>query len=1252
MTSPLKFCLLLLFSAALRGNAQKTQYSLRPVALNDGNNYTSMFLAADGLHAWISGSTGKMLLTSNGGKSWQDALRTGTTSALAMVCFFKDNLRGFAVGNGGTVITTSDGGKVWRPVSVPSTADLRSISFSTDESNGVIAGAAGTVLLSSDQGKTWTKSESVDSYGYWQAGFFPGSKRVFVCGTSTSFLTSNEEHTVWKDHISEEQNEQNDSSDLYCVYMDKGGQKVFAGADVGRLFVSGDGGNHWTITKLPTRAKLMQVWFDELSIHGWVVANNGEVYQSTDGGNTWRLNYSIDDPDAALEWVQFSKDNLTGWVLGDRNVLAHTIDGGKTWAYQKRPLFDIWDVYLSKDNTLGFLSGGHGNLVKSVDHFVHCTRISPAGFKTFINEFVYDSARQQIWMVADSNNIIARCNADGGDWQILYSEEKAGYVQSLVVNQDDNYICAVTGNSTALLSDLAGKKWEKVRVDTVNFRPQCLFYERRRQMLFTVGRWGMAYQSTDQGRHWKKINFPDSTQWLTNIVFNSTGLSGYLVSSSDAADRHLYSTDDGGITWKKVLEFPINSGLQGISFGNNENNIMVTGVGGGLYRSADGGATWFEVVPKYTYRRLTRVHFDEKDNPTIVGYGGAILRPGKVDLFPEIRDLKIKDTGDGYKPSFTVSDDGSQEGLPLVKISVAGPLIVGADVSYKKWAGAYSEVAGLPEMPASILNPNQRYTYRITVFDGWNIVSRDTSFFFGKPLWGRIRSFMHWDQLPSDAKGLQEMITVNGGLLAVLYILVVLGLFIFLPAHFVAWHEAVANSKLPFPEKLSKFLVLFLISHERSLNAFVKTHLSNAVILFFKNKDVSSRQYWVPAPFQLDYVNHVTFGPTNPAYCPGLTEIQSHLNGSRVIVSIEGPGGVGKSSLAFQLAKWVYHEKPAAKLWEYPALPVFINNINDDLDKMVINQLKYLTDSSVISESLGKALLKKKKVLVIVDGISEMQLLKPEFIDPQKGAFDVHAVVYTSRKPTGISEAVTIIPLGLRLGYLDSLIDGFTNVYVGANRFEDQREILRSRIKVMIGAFSSLDPEKQIPLGMLRLIIERASLIMDRGGSLQVELPNSYYSLIEEYLSDLLRKVDAPDDRIVLMRAAAMVSMGLIEFIIRDKKPTFESRPWEQFRPQWMLSDYYQLYIPPADLQLFLSGGVLIESGWLGEKQLKFQNDPIAEYLVASEICISYQTGHMNEPAIKELLRLCRKTNEAFYRLIIEVSQFKKIVLPDDNIKL
>jgi photosystem II stability/assembly factor-like uncharacterized protein len=1245
MMLSIKLSFIVFFTSILTSTAQKLQYSLSPVALNDGNNYTSIFMSDDSKHGWISGSYGKILFTSDGGKNWREPDRKITRNALASIYFLKDNLRGMAVGNSGTVIATADGGRTWRQVAVPTTADLRSVSFSVNENEGIIAGRNGVVLLSHDRGESWTIVDNVDTYDFWQAGFFPGSKKAFVCGASTSFLISDDSRTTWKDHISEAQNDQNDSASLFSVVMDKSGQKIFAGGE-GRLFKSVNGGLSWTIIPLHTKSNLMNIWFDDKFISGWLVSGKGEIFQTTDGGNTWRQNFSLDDPDATFYWVQFSKDNQKGWVVGGNNILLRTDDGGKTWNYQRRPLFDIFDAILQRNGKLGFLAGSHGNLVKSEDDFEHCTRISPPEFTTFINAIVFDSVRQQIWMAADTNSIIARCDVDGRNWRILYSEPRSSYMQSLVVSQEDNFICAVGGNSNVLLSDLAGEKWKKAKVDTGDFHVHRMYYESKQHTLYAVGRFGKAYKSMDKGKTWHRMEFPDSSQWLTGMGFDGTGVKGFMTSTSNINEPHLFKTTDGGTTWNMVDRFPANGGLQTIRFGNNQNNIIITGIQGNIYKSADDGETWFEVNPGFTFQRLTCVLFDEKDNPTIVGYGGTILRPQKVDLFPDIRDYYVKDTADGFKPSFTISDDELHLEQSITCVTVPEAFIEGADARFNKWTAPFGQLKTLPVWPASIFKPNTRYTYRLTLFDGWNIISKDTSFFFGKPFWARVRSYMHWDQFPTDANSLKDTIAINLGLLTILYIIVVLSLFVFSPGNFVAWHEAVANSKLPFPEKMSKFLVLYLIGHERSLNAFVSTHLAAATTLFFDNKDVSSRPHWVPAPFELDHVDHMSFVATDLSYIPGLSEIRPHLEGNRVIISIEGPGGVGKSSLAIQLAKWAYHEKRVAKLWNRPVLPVFINNLNDDLDKLVVSKLKYLTDSSVISESLSKAILRKKKVLVIVDGLSEMQALKPEFIDPQKGASDVHAVIYTSRMPTTIPQSTIIIPFGLKLTYLDNLIDGFTNAYVGANRFEDQREVLRSRIKIMIGTFGNRNPDKQIPLNILRLIIEHASKIMDRGGSLQIELPNSYYSLVEDYLSDLLRKVNNPDHSIVSMRAAAMVSLGLMQYLDASKKSDHAPLSLEKFKPQWVSANTYTVFISEADIQLFKLGGILIESGWLGEKQFKFQNDPIAEYLAASEICIAYQNGNMPNQKIKEILGQSLLANDSFYILITEVAKFKKIILP------
>src|SRR5262249_23761533 len=159
----------------------------------------------------------------------------------------------------------------------------------------------------------------------------------------------------------------------------------------------------------------------------------------------------------------------------------------------------------------------------------------------------------------------------------------------------------------------------------------------------------------------------------------------------------------------------------------------------------------------------------------------------------------------------------------------------------------------------------------------------------------------------------------------------------------------------------------------------------------------------------------------------GLQEIKARLcqGDERWTISIEGPGGVGKSALAFEIARWASDSRRDYRLAPFPMLPILLESLKQGTDKAetvdatVAAQLRSVMKVAKISEPLLHALLSRKRVLVVIDGVSEMANEAADAIRPDKGAVDLRVLVVTSRLPTNLPESLLIRPQGLTLALLD-----------------------------------------------------------------------------------------------------------------------------------------------------------------------------------------------------------------------------------------
>jgi photosystem II stability/assembly factor-like uncharacterized protein len=123
------------------------------------------------------------------------------------------------------------------------------------------------------------------------------------------------------------------------------------------------------------------------------------------------------------------------------------------------------------------------------------------------------------------------------------------------------------------------------------------------------------YKTTDGGKSWKNMGLKDSRQ-IGEIAIDPRNSNIVFVAAEGSAwgpggDRGLYRTEDGGKTWKKVLEISENTGVNNIIYDPRNPDVMYatseqrrrhvfTKIGGGpesaVYKSTDGGATWEKIM--------------------------------------------------------------------------------------------------------------------------------------------------------------------------------------------------------------------------------------------------------------------------------------------------------------------------------------------------------------------------------------------------------------------------------------------------------------------------------------------------------------------------------------------------------------------------------------------------------------------------------------------------------------------------------
>jgi HEAT repeat protein len=372
----------------------------------------------------------------------------------------------------------------------------------------------------------------------------------------------------------------------------------------------------------------------------------------------------------------------------------------------------------------------------------------------------------------------------------------------------------------------------------------------------------------------------------------------------------------------------------------------------------------------------------------------------------------------------------------------------------------------------------------------------------------------------------------------------------------------------------------------------------------FQEKDtVRDRKVYIPIPVVLKD-GETEEGKT----LPQLTgkELRSTFKKQRNCLLIWGEGGAGKTSLACQIAKWAILEDETERLCDHYMLPVLIE---EELDfeaagqqpfmAAIRGQLQDLTNEpNSISEELLERLLRQRRILVIVDHLSEMSEATRKAIRPELPNFCVNALVITSRTEETLGKVIktTLKPLRIEGNRLSSFMEAYLTQRGKRDLFTDAEFFAAcSRLSLMVG-------QRHITVLLAKLYAEQLIGVKD-GTSTTVGaqglaplLPNNIPDLMLSYLNELNQDVtgDKFDDRTVQQDAKAIAWECL--------KQTY--RPATAKREEALAV----LGGDDAEARLkYLENRLrLIQTIGPAQDQIRFALDPLAEYLAALQLLEHY----------------------------------------------
>lgn len=395
-----------------------------------------------------------------------------------------------------------------------------------------------------------------------------------------------------------------------------------------------------------------------------------------------------------------------------------------------------------------------------------------------------------------------------------------------------------------------------------------------------------------------------------------------------------------------------------------------------------------------------------------------------------------------------------------------------------------------------------------------------------------------------------------------------------------------AKLKIPWtdiPIPIKHALVFPLLHYRpRILDAWARHYLATAKDNFAGHPTVAQRKVYVAMPAT---INDQTYDS------PSAAQLQSIFAKRKITALLVGEGGAGKTSLACQMANWAMSDESEERLCKtHRMLPVLIEgNLDartdgkDALLEAIRGRLQDLIgEPKAIFEELLLELLRKRRVLVIVDSLSELNETTRKSVRPAQADFPVAALVVTSRLDEDLGGAAKIVikPLRLKSDRLSTFMGRYLSQRGKRELFEDEEYFEACR------RLSQIVGEREITVLIARTYVEQ--IIAAKEQSTDRDLPRNLPDLMLGSVKNLNDKVK--DGKLETHQVISVAKLIAWECLKQTCRPTAAKRDDVLKALKDEANSETLLKYLETRLQLIQTTGV-------GADQIRFTLDPLAEYL-------------------------------------------------------
>ncbi|WP_332974654.1 MULTISPECIES: HEAT repeat domain-containing protein [unclassified Microcoleus] len=393
------------------------------------------------------------------------------------------------------------------------------------------------------------------------------------------------------------------------------------------------------------------------------------------------------------------------------------------------------------------------------------------------------------------------------------------------------------------------------------------------------------------------------------------------------------------------------------------------------------------------------------------------------------------------------------------------------------------------------------------------------------------------------------------------------------------------------------FISIF-IYRPRVLDSWVSAHIETVREQFAQRNTVKSRATYIPVSFELD-----------DKKLPQLRgqDLPTIFTKKRICLLIWGEGGIGKTSIACQIADWAMERDKTQRLCKHLMIPILIE---EELDSKVAagkhpffeairGQLKSITNHPTpIAEELLQKLLQQRRILVIADHFSEMAETTQKEIDPNAADFPINALVVTSRLDSTMGKANknTLHPLRIEGSELSAFMEKYLDKLGKLNLFNG------SQFHYACGDLAKLLEEIRIQGRSTTVLFAKLYadvLVAKMEGNKTGKLPENIPDLMLSYLNELNRDmVENKLTDITVHEDAKLLAWECLKLTYRPTSTKIEDaiNALSAFNSQDVERRFNYLQ---EKLHL-------IQTNVPSKENIRFVLDPVAEYLAGLHLVDIY----------------------------------------------